>query len=121
LIHDMMAGLGATRDMYVLRASDRILLEGILTTIVGVPPERIRDVSSVIDRWEKYPRAQLAEDAAAVGVSGVEFDRLAEVLQAGEEVLADLPAEVRERSPLAALLAGPARELVSFDPLIVRA
>jgi histidyl-tRNA synthetase len=31
VVHDMMAAVGATRDMYVLRASDRVLLEGILT------------------------------------------------------------------------------------------
>lgn len=121
LIHDMMATLGATREMYVLRANDRILLEGILTGIVGIPADRIKDVSGLIDRWEKYPRAQLAEDAARLGLSDAEFGRLEDAFKGGENVLAELPAEVREHSPLAALLAGPARDLVSFDPLIVRA
>lgn len=121
LIHDMMATLGATREMYVLRANDRVLLEGILTGIVGIQADRIKDVSGLIDRWEKYPRAQLAEDAAELGLSDAEFGRLEDSLKGGEDVLAELPAEVRERSPLAALLSGPARDLVSFDPLIVRA
>ncbi|MBI1757610.1 MAG: ATP phosphoribosyltransferase regulatory subunit [Actinobacteria bacterium] len=38
-----------------------------------------------------------------------------------ESVLADLSADVLDRSRLVKLLAGPARDLVTFDPLIVRA
>lgn len=121
LIHDMMAALGATRDMYVLRANDRIILEGILTRIVGIPAGQVKDVSGLIDRWEKHPRTHLAAAAARLGLSDTQFGRLEDALKAGENILADLPADVRDRSPLAALLAGPARDLVSFDPLIVRA
>lgn len=121
LIHDMMAALGATREMYVLRANDRILLEAILTRIVGMPAEQLKAVSGLIDRWEKYPRGRLAEDAAELGISDSQFGRLEDALKAGEDLLADLPADVRDRSPLAQLLSGPARDLVVFDPLIVRA
>jgi histidyl-tRNA synthetase len=121
LIHDMMAALGATRDMYLLRANDRILLEAILTRVVGVPTEQLRAVTGLIDRWEKYPRSQLAEDAATIGIGEAQFERLEEALKAGEDLLAELPTDVRGRSPLAQLLTGPARELVAFDPLIVRA
>lgn len=121
LIHDMMAAVGATRDLYVLRASDRVLLEGILTEIVGIPTERIRDVSSLIDRWEKYPREQLAADAAGLGLSDTQFSHLEDSLKRGEGVLADLSDDVLERSQLAKVLAGPDRDLVTFDPLIVRA
>ncbi|MDG4795495.1 histidine--tRNA ligase [Micromonospora sp. WMMD1082] len=121
LIHDMMAAVGANRDMYVLRANDRVLLEGILTHIVGVPTERIRDVSSLIDRWEKYPREQLLADATQLGLSDTQFGRLEDALKAGEAILAELPAEIIERSQLAKVLAGPANDLVTYDPLIVRA
>jgi histidyl-tRNA synthetase len=121
LIHDMMAALGATRDMYLLRANDRVLLEGILTEIVGIPAERIKDVSSLIDRWEKYPREQLAADAGEMGLSDVQFGRLEDALKAGENIVGDLSAEVRDRSQLAKVLAGEARDLITFDPLIVRA
>jgi histidyl-tRNA synthetase len=121
LIHDMMASLGATQEMYVLRANDRILLEGILTQIVRIPADRVRDVSGLIDRWEKYPRAQLAEDATELGLSGEQFSRLEDALKAGEAILDDLPDEVLERSQLAKILGGPARDVVTFDPLIVRA
>jgi histidyl-tRNA synthetase len=121
LIHDMMAALGATPDMYLLRANDRILLEDVLTRIVGVPADQLRGVTRLIDRWEKYARTQLAEDAAKVGISDAQFGKLEDALKAGDDLLAELPAEVRDRSPLAQLLAGPARDLVTFDPLIVRA
>src|SRR5215471_466750 len=53
VVHDMMAAMGATRDMYVLRASDRVLLESILTQIAGITADRVRAVSDIIDRWEK--------------------------------------------------------------------
>ncbi|GAA0731337.1 histidine--tRNA ligase [Dactylosporangium roseum] len=120
LIHDMMAAVGATRDMYVLRASDRVLLDGILTQIVGIPADQVRAVSSMIDRWDKYPREQLAEDADKIGISAAQFDRLEGALQAGDKLLAEIPADVLERSQLAKILDGPGRELVTFDPLIVR-
>lgn len=121
MIHTMMETLGATKDMYVLRANDRVLLEGILGSIVGIPHERMRDVSSLIDRWEKYPREQLAKDADELGVSEAQFDRLEGALKAGEDVLKELPAAVLERSQLGKILASDDRHLVTYDPLIVRA
>ncbi|WP_027648783.1 histidine--tRNA ligase [Salinispora pacifica] len=121
LIHDMMASVGATRDMYVLRVNDRVLLEGILTHIVGVPAERIRQVSAVIDRWEKYPREQLLADATELGLTDAQFGRLEDALKADESLLANLPDDVIERSQLARILTGPAKDLVTYDPLIVRA
>ncbi len=120
LIHDLMAAVGATRDMYVLRASDRVLLESILTDVVGVPAEHTRQVAAVIDRWEKLPRERLAADAHAAGVDDAGFERLEKALGSGAELLDLLPADVRERSLLARLLATDARDLVTFDPLIVR-
>jgi histidyl-tRNA synthetase len=119
--HDMMAAVGATRDMYVLRANDRVLLEGILTRIVGVPEDGIRAVSNIIDRWEKTPRDQIRADAAELGMSDAQFDRLEAALKAGEDVLPDLPPEVLERSNLAKIMRSDARDMVTYDPLIVRA
>jgi len=121
LIHDMMAAVGGQRDMYVLRVNDRILLEGILTEIVGIPAPGIRDVSSIIDRWEKYPRETLAAQASSLGVTEAQFTQLETALKAGEDIVADLSAEVRERSQIAPVLASDARDLITFDPLIVRA
>jgi histidyl-tRNA synthetase len=121
VIHDMMAAVGATRDMYVLRANDRLLLESILTQIVGVPADRVRAVSGIIDRWEKAPREHIRADAADMGMSDGQFDHLEAALKAGEDVLTELPADVLERSHLAKILRSDARDLVTFDPLIVRA
>lgn len=121
LIHDMMAALGATPDMWKLRANDRVLLESILTDIVEIPVGKIRDVSSIVDRWEKYPREQLAADAAELGISEKQFDRLVEALTSGAAVLDDVSRDARERSHLMKVLNSDAARLVTFDPLIVRA
>jgi histidyl-tRNA synthetase len=121
VVHDMMAAVGATRDMYVLRANDRILLEGILTRVVGVADDHVRAVSGLIDRWEKAPRDQIRADAAEAGVTSAQFDHLEAVLKAGEDALSELPPDLLERSHLAKVLQSEAREMVTFDPLIVRA
>jgi histidyl-tRNA synthetase len=121
LIHDLMAAVGAGREAYVLRANDRILLESMLTSIVGVPADRTREVAALIDRWEKYDRAALLAEGLEAGLSEAQFETLEKTLQSGEELLAQLPAEVRERSPLVAILNDEhTRDLVSYDPLIVR-
>jgi histidyl-tRNA synthetase len=120
LIHDMMAALGAAPDMWVLRVSDRVLLNAILTTMVEVAPDQIRDVSALIDRWEKYPRDRLAEEAAQLGLTDKQFHRLGEILSAGANLLDELPNDAREQSILMRVLGTGARDLVSFDPMIVR-
>lgn len=121
MIHDMMAAVGATRDMYLLRANDRILLEGILQHVVGIPTTQMKAVASLIDRWEKYSREDLFRDASAIGLSEAQFGRLEDALKSGQDVLADLPPDVRERSQLSKVLISEASDLVTFDPRIVRA
>jgi histidyl-tRNA synthetase len=121
LIHDMMATLGATREKWTLRANDRVLLESILTDIVQIPSERLRDVSALVDKWEKYPRETLATRAAELGVSDKQFDQLTEALTSGPGVLDEIPQDVRDRSHLMQVLNSSAGELITFDPLIVRA
>ncbi|HEY7597148.1 MAG TPA: ATP phosphoribosyltransferase regulatory subunit, partial [Actinophytocola sp.] len=120
LIHDLMAAVGATPDMWVLRVNDRVLLDAMLTGIVGIAPDAVRDVAGLVDRWEKYPADKLAADAAAIGLSDKQFDRLGEVLTGGRAVLDELPAEVKEQSKLVEVMHTAAGELVRFDPLIVR-
>lgn len=120
LIHDMMAALKASPDMWVLRVSDRVLLNAILTTMVEVAPEQIREVSALIDRWEKYPQDRLAQEAAELGVTDKQFHRLGEILGAGDDLLDELPSEAREQSVLMRVLDSGARDLVTFDPMIVR-
>ncbi len=120
LIHDLMAGIGATPDMWVLRVNDRVLLDAMLTGVVGIAADAVRDVAGIVDRWEKYPAEKLAADAAAIGLSDKQFDRLAEVLTGGRAVLDELPAEVTAQSKLVQVMDSAAGDLVTFDPLIVR-
>jgi histidyl-tRNA synthetase len=78
-------------------------------------------VSDIIDRWEKVPRDQLRADAADAGLNDTQFDHLEAALTAGEDSLARLPPDVLDRSHLMKVLRSDAKDLVTFDPLIVRA
>jgi histidyl-tRNA synthetase len=121
LIHAMFASVGASRDMYQLRVSDRILLDSLLTDIVGVPAEQVRPVAAILDRWANYSRADLFAAALDLGMSAAQFGQLEQALtDTGEQLLARLPEETLRRSRLAAILASEDRDLVTFDPLIVR-
>ena len=120
VVHAMLASLGASRDDYRVRVNDRTLLDSLLADVIGVPAEKVRPVFSILDRWAKYPRANLLAAALEIGLSDGQFGRLEDALAAGDDVLSMLPAEVVERSALASLLAGPDRDLVTFDPAIVR-
>lgn len=120
LVHDLMAAVGATPDMWRLRVNDRVLLDAMLTGVVGVGDDALREVAGLVDRWEKYPADKLAADAAAMGLTDKQFDRLSEVLTGGRAVLDELPGEVRAQSKLMAVLDSAAADLVAFDPMIVR-
>jgi len=121
VIHDMMASLGATRDMYVLRVNDRVLLEGILTAVVGAPAEKLKEISAIIDHWEKVPREQLVAEAEGLGLTTAQFDRLEAALDAGPDVIKDLPEEIVSRSQIASIIRDGRGDLFRFDPRIVRA
>jgi histidyl-tRNA synthetase len=129
LVHAMLASLGANRDMYELRVNDRVLLHSLLTDVVGVEAAQLRPVSAILDRWAKYPRPALLAAAMETGLSQQQFGRLEAALQSGEDLLAQLPPEVVQRSRLAAILGGAdgasgaggaGGRLLTFDPLIVR-
>ncbi|WP_091674018.1 histidine--tRNA ligase [Amycolatopsis marina] len=120
LIHDMLRALGATEDMFVVRANDRTLLSSALTDLVGVTDEQLSPVFSLVDRWEKQDREKLAETAAEIGLTTKQFDRLTEVLGAGTALLDELPEAVKENSHLVRVLSSGSADLVRFDPLIVR-
>src|SRR5699024_3496932 len=120
LIHDMMAGLGATSDMYTLRMSDRVLLDAMLSELVEVPADSLRETARLLDRWTKEPTEKLAADAAELGLSDKQFERLGEVVRSGPEVLAELSPQARESSMLLRILNTEAGSRIVFDPLIVR-
>ncbi|GHG17485.1 MULTISPECIES: histidine--tRNA ligase [Amycolatopsis] len=120
LVHDLMAALGATPDMFVLRVNDRNLLTSALTDVAGVSADHLAQVFALVDRWEKYPREKLAESAGEIGLSDKQFEKLAETLDAGEALLDELPADVREQSNLVRVLNSSAGSLVKYEPMIVR-
>ncbi|WP_370970591.1 histidine--tRNA ligase [Amycolatopsis sp. cg9] len=120
LVHDLMAALGATPDMFVLRVNDRNLLTSALTDVAGVSEDHLAQVFALVDRWEKYPREKLAESAGEIGLSDKQFEKLAETLDMGEALLDELPAEVREQSNLVKVLNSGAKDLVKYEPMIVR-
>ncbi|WP_410569183.1 histidine--tRNA ligase [Amycolatopsis sp. cmx-4-61] len=120
LVHDMMAALGASPDMFVLRVNDRNLLTSALTDVAGVSADHLAQVFALVDRWEKYPREKLAENAGEIGLSEKQFAKLAETLDAGEALLDELPAAVREQSNLVRVLNSSAGSLVKYEPIIVR-
>jgi histidyl-tRNA synthetase len=120
LVHDLMAALGATPDMFVLRVNDRNLLTSALTDVAGVSEDHLSQVFALVDRWEKYPREKLAESAGEIGLSDKQFEKLAETLDMGEALLDELPAEVREQSNLVKVLNSSAGSLVKYEPIIVR-
>jgi histidyl-tRNA synthetase len=120
LVHAMLASVGATREMYALRAGDRVLLRSLLTDVIGISEAQIRPVFSVLDRWAKYPRRELLAAAAAAGVTERQFGQLEDALRSGDQLLAALPAAMIKQSRLAQILASDDRDLVNFDPLIVR-
>ncbi len=121
LVHDLFAALGATRDMYVVRVSDRILLDWIIRSLAGVSADKVRIVSGLIDRWEKYPRDEIRREASEAGLTGDQFSTLESVLKSGPEIVGRVPQEVRQASPVAQLISSPEfAHLFTFDPLIVR-
>jgi histidyl-tRNA synthetase len=120
LIHEMMAGLGATREMYRVRVSDRSLLDAVLTHVARIPAPLVGGVSTLIDRWEKVPAEQLREDARELGLDDNAFARLTDALASGSDVLEQLPPEILEASQLAQVLQLAGDDLFELDLRIVR-
>ncbi|MFC9257184.1 histidine--tRNA ligase [Amycolatopsis thailandensis] len=120
LIHDMMEALGATPDMFQVRANDRNLLSSALTDIVGVTAEQLPQVFTLVDRWEKSDRAKLSDTATEIGLTEKQFEKLAEILSSGAALLDELPEQVKENSNLVKVLNSGAANLIKFDPMIVR-
>lgn len=119
LVHALFSAFGASTDMWRLRINDRVLFSSMLTDLVGVAPDSVRDVSKLIDRWEKLPPDAVAAQAAELGLSDDQLKTLTDCLSSGAELIDRLPAEVLERSTLVPLLRT-VPDLVSYDPLIVR-
>lgn len=122
LIHRMFAALGAAPADYVLRASDRALVQAALVRYAGIGHEATREVFRVLDRWEKYPLAENQALLAAAGLTADQIARVGEVVGMDFARFRDLVTDAElDASNLGrilrdGLLDGP----LAFDPLIVR-
>jgi histidyl-tRNA synthetase len=123
LIHRMLVSLGASPDDFILRVSDRLLVESALTDYVGVPSSQMKDVFGVIDRWEKYPVSQSQEALAALGFTSTQIERMGELVSLDFEGYTQLHSkELLAKSNVARILLDKMTEIpLKFDPLIIRA
>lgn len=120
LVHAMMQSLGATPDMYKVRMSDRVLLDGIFREVLELTDHQARATAGIIDRWEKSTEDDIARDAQDAQLSDKQFQRLRDVISSGENSLELLSEETRNQSKLIEVLNTHARDLIQVDPLIVR-
>jgi histidyl-tRNA synthetase len=118
VIHAMLASVGASPDMYAIRANDRILLTSLLTDVIGISQAQVRPVSSIVDRWAKLPREDLRVAAIEAGLTDRQFTNMEAALCDADVngLLARLPAAAVQRSQLAGVPAGGARDLVTLRP-----
>ncbi|SDY70054.1 histidyl-tRNA synthetase [Amycolatopsis xylanica] len=117
LIHDLLAALGATKDLFTIRVNDRNLLASALTDIVGISLPHLPLVLALIDRWEVTEQEKLAQAAEEIGLADKQFEKLSETLTAGPALFDELPDEVKAASTVGKVLD---TGLVRYDPLIVR-
>ncbi|MFD8499150.1 histidine--tRNA ligase [Amycolatopsis sp. NPDC059657] len=117
LIHDLLAALGATKDLFTIRVNDRNLLAAALTDIVGISLPHLPLVLALIDRWEVTEPEKIAQAAEEIGLADKQFEKLGETLTAGPALLDELPDELKAMSTVVKVLD---TGLVRYDPLIVR-
>jgi len=121
LIHALMAGVGATRDDYLLRVNCRIIAESAMRHIVGISEQAMPEVFGIIDRWEKSDEDARIADLIGAGLDQRQIERLGTVLTGDRNVMDELPDEDLRDSNVAKLLKCSESNLFRFDPLIIRA
>ncbi len=123
LIHHMLWNIGASADSFVLRVSDRLLVESALQTYAGVNEEKMKGVFEVLDRWEKYPQATSEEELARSGLETHQIERIKQVVTMSlDDYIQVCPSEVAEKSNVVQIFKNQLTEVpLKFDPLIIRA
>lgn len=123
MIHRMLSSLGASTEDFILRVSDRILVENALTNYVGVPPSQMKEVFGVIDRWEKYPLSQSQEALVALGFNSTQIDRISQLVTMDFDGYMQLHSkELLAKSNVARIFSEKMTTVpLKFDPLIIRA
>jgi histidyl-tRNA synthetase len=122
LCAEMMFAVGAKAEHFVLRVSDRGLMQAVLTGFAAVPPEQLPAVYAVLDALDKVPEEETRQALAALGCDA---DRVLQVIgSSAEQLFALAPAEALARSrvhrAMAAGLCTSQPVELRFDPRIIR-
>jgi histidyl-tRNA synthetase len=122
LISEMFRTLGADTADYELLVNDRNLVAAALQRHVGVRPEQMQGLVTVMDRWEKRADGERIAWLTELGFDPAQIDRIHEFVGFDlGAVLALVDGETRRRSNLAAVLErGLHRGPVRFEPKVVR-
>jgi histidyl-tRNA synthetase len=125
ILAEMVFAFGAKTDDFLLRASDRAVVKGVLVGEGGVPEDKLTAVFGVLDAFEKIPVEESKKALAALGIADAQVDRIVSTVSASsEEFLKMAPADVVEKSTVARVFKEGLRtsEKVNFkfDPLIIR-
>jgi histidyl-tRNA synthetase len=123
LVASLMGALGASREIYVIRVNDRILVEAALRNYVGVAQEQMVPTGMAIDRWEKVDPEKRMEELKSLGLNSDQIDRLHELVQMDLEAFCKAAGpEAAEKSRVARIIReGLSDAPLTFDPLIMRA
>lgn len=112
---EMMFALGAQSEDFLVRVSDRGLVEAALINHAGVPPEKLGTVYGILDKLEK-----VGEEASQRALSEAGLDAecvLRTVAASADELFTLVPADALARSNVARVM----REgLVTSRPLNLR-
>jgi histidyl-tRNA synthetase len=123
LLAEMMFALGARTEDFLLRISDRKVMEAILLGYAAVPPDKLREAYFVLDQLDKVPTEESSKRLVELGLDADRILRVAS--SSADELFKMAPPEVVERSGALRVM----REgLVTskpvdlrFDPKIIRA
>jgi len=122
MIHRLFHAVGASTQDYVLRVSDRNLVQNALASFADVPDELMKGVFAIIDRWEKYPLNVQQEALAKLGLSDTQIERIGQLVTLDFTGYLQIASkETLAHSNLARIIT---EELIDvpilFDPLIIR-
>jgi histidyl-tRNA synthetase len=124
LCGEMMFALGAGTDDFLLRVSDRGLMQAVLTGYGGVPGDKLLEVYAALDAVGKVPEEETRKAVTAVDAA-IDAERVLRVVTGSAEELFSLaPAEALAASNVhrvieAGLCTSRPVKLV-FDPKIIR-
>jgi len=119
---EMMFALGARTADFLLRVSDRGLMQAVLTGFAGVPLEKLGEVYGALDGIDKLPEEETRKLLVA---AGADADKVLRVVSGtAEELFALAPPEALAASNLHKVLTeglSTSRPVnLRFDPKIIR-